>query len=262
MIFDVKNITFSYNKGKINDTKVFNDLSVRIEKGKFNGILGPNGCGKTTFLDLLVKHVKPANGEIFYGKKKLNEISTRDYSREVALVSQNFYINFGFTVEEIVMMGRHPYIPRFSSPCVDDYEIVTDIMKQTDVYRFRNKYVTQLSGGERQRVVFARALAQDTPVLILDEATSNLDISHTIAMMNIVSKRVKNKNRTVISVIQDINLAAMYCDNLLFLKNGKLAASGNTSEVLNEDNIKKVFNVETKINEDSFSGRKSIVYKR
>ncbi len=262
MIFDVKNISFSYNTGKKNLPMVFEDLSLKIEKGKFNGILGPNGCGKTTFLDLLVKHVKPANGEIFYDEKKLNEISTREYSREVALVSQNFYINFGFTVEEIVMMGRHPYIPRFASPSVDDYEIVNDIMKQTDVDKFRNKYVTQLSGGERQRVVFARALAQDTPVLILDEATSNLDISHTIAMMNIVSKRVKNEKRTVISVIQDINLAAMYCDNLLFFKDGKLAATGEINEVLNEENIKKVFNVETKINEDSFSGRKSIVYKR
>ncbi len=262
MLFDVKNLTFSYENGKPEKQKVLADLSVSIEKGSFTGILGPNGCGKTTFLDLLVRHLTPEKGEIVFEGKRLDAYSSKEYAKEVALVSQNFYINFSYTVEEIVMMGRHPYIQRFSSPSATDFQIAKAAMQKADILKFRDKYVTQLSGGERQRVVFARALAQDTPVLILDEATSNLDINHTLSLMSLVSESVINRNRTVISVFQDINLASMYCDRLILLNKGQVIAAGKTEDIFTSDNIKKVFNVESRIFDDPFSKSRLVSFKR
>ncbi len=262
MLFEVKNVSFSYETGKPEGQQVINNLSVSIENGSFTGILGPNGCGKTTFLDLLVRHLSPQSGAIIFQGKKLNDYSPKEYSKEVALVSQNFYINFSYTVEEIVMMGRHPYIQRFASPSAEDFEITEDAMQKADILKYRDKYVTQLSGGERQRVVFARALAQDTPTLVLDEATSNLDISHTLSLMSLVSENVKKKNRTVISVFQDINLASMYCDRLILLNKGEVVAAGKTEDVFTPDNIKKVFNVESRIFDEPFSNSRIVAFKR
>ena len=256
MLFSVKNISYSYE-----DHKVINSLSMNFEKGKFYGIMGPNGCGKTTFLDLLTRQIKPATGEIDYMGKDLFQYSRRKLSREIALVPQNFYINFSFTAKDIVMMGRYPYIPRFSAPSEKDLKIVEKIMIKTDTRKFQNRLITELSGGERQRVVFARALAQDTPVLILDEATSNFDISFTINMLNITLDRVISENKTVISVMQDINLAAAYCHYLIFVNNGSITAHGHVNDVLNSSTIKSVFNIDAKVYYEPYSQSQQVVFK-
>ncbi|MBN1930196.1 MAG: ABC transporter ATP-binding protein [Desulfobacterales bacterium] len=257
MAFEVDNITFYYE-----DKKVIDALSVVLESGKFYGILGPNGCGKTTLIDLLLKHSRPSTGKINYKGKDLSHYSRKELSREIALVPQNFYINFPFTAKEVVMMGRYPHMPRFSVPTEVDLELVQDIMEKTDTYQFAHRFITELSGGERQRVVFARALAQDTPVLILDEATSNLDIHHTIRLLNIASERVEKDKKTIIAVLQDINLAAAFCDDLIFMKQGSIAACGNSDEVLNREIIHSIFNVETKIYYEPYSNAKQVIFKR
>jgi iron complex transport system ATP-binding protein len=256
MLFSVKNISYAYD-----DQQVINNLSVNFEKGKFYGIMGPNGCGKTTFLDLLTKQVKPAFGEIDYKGKNLITYSRKELSREIALVPQNFYINFSFTAKDIVMMGRYPHIPRFSAPSEKDKTIVDEIMTKTDTRKFQNRLITELSGGERQRVVFARALVQDTPVLILDEATSNFDINFTINMLNITLNSVINENKTVIAVMQDINLAAAYCQYLIFINNGCVSAHGPVDEVLNSSTIKSVFNIDAKVYDEPYSQSKQVVFK-
>lgn len=256
MLFSVKNISYAYES-----RKVIKALSINFEKGKFYGIMGPNGCGKTTFLDLLTKQIKPATGKIYYMGKNLFKYSRGKLSREIALVPQNFYINFSFTAKDIVMMGRYPHIPRFSAPCEKDLKIVDEIMVKTDTYKFKNRLITELSGGERQRVVFARALAQDTPVLILDEATSNFDINFTISMLDIAYKRVVNENKTVISVMQDINLAAAYCHDLVFINSGSIVAQGPVDDVLNSATIKSVFNVDARVFDEPYSQSKQVVFK-
>ena len=168
MLFELNHIRFRYA-----DRNVIDDISLSLAAGKFYGIIGPNGSGKTTLLDLLTRHRVPADGDIFYSGKPLALFSKKALSREIALVPQNFYINFPFTVKEIVMMGRYPHIPRFAAPSTADLKVLHEVMELTITRDFANRYITELSGGERQRVVFARALAQDAPVLILDVATSN-----------------------------------------------------------------------------------------
>jgi len=257
MPYQIDDINFYYGNEKVIDR-----LSIMIEPGKFYGIIGPNGCGKSTFLDLLVKQMQPVSGTIIYNGKNLSVYSKRELSTEIALVPQNFYIDFPFTAKEIVLMGRYPYISRFASPSSFDIKFVQDIMEITETVEFEKRLITELSGGERQRIVFARALAQDTPLLILDEATSNLDINHTISLLNIAADRVQKQGRTVIAVMQDINLAASFCEYLIFMKQGSVEVHGSTNEILNQKTIRSVFNVETKVYFEPYSESKQVIFKR
>ncbi len=257
MLFDCTNISFGYT-----DTMVIRDFSISFNPGRFYGIIGPNGSGKTTILDLLAKHLKPESGKIYYNGSDLSSYSRKQLAKEIALVPQNFYINFAFTVKEIVLMGRYPHIPRFATPASQDTSIVNEVMEITGTDQFAERFITELSGGERQRVVFARALAQNTPVLILDEATSNLDINYSISLLNISEQRVKQEGKTVIAVMQDINLAAAYCDYLLFLRAGRIVAHGKTREVLTPDTIRTVFNVDARVYLESYSDSLQVVFKK
>jgi ABC-type cobalamin/Fe3+-siderophores transport system ATPase subunit len=257
MPFELTGLSFSYS-----EKKVIDDISMSFGSGMFCGIIGPNGCGKTTLLDLLAKHRRPTAGRIAYNGRDLETYSTKELSKEIALVPQNFYINFPFTVKEVVMMGRYPHIPRFSGPSTEDLNIVQDIMEKTEVIEFAGRFINELSGGERQRVVFARALAQGAHVLILDEATSNLDINHSISLLNICEKRMKRQGRTVISVMQDINLAAVYCDYLVFMSEGRIVIHGATRDVLNPATMRQVFNVDAKVYAEPYSDSLQVVFKK
>ena len=160
------------------------------------------------------------------------------------------------------MMGRYPHMPRFSAPSARDRSAVNGIMAQTEISGFSGRLITELSGGERQRVIFARALAQDTPVLILDEATSNLDINYSLSLLNISEQRVKQQGKTVIAVMQDINLAAVYCDYLIFMSRGKIAAHGTTRQVLSPETIRTVFEVESKVYAEPYCDALQVVFRK
>ena len=257
MSFELTSVSFSYS-----EKKVIDDISLSFGPGMFCGIIGPNGCGKTTLLDLLAKHRRPTAGRIAYKNRDLGTYSTKELSKEISLVPQNFYINFPFTVKEVVMMGRYPHIPRFSAPSAKDISIVQDIMEKTGVSEFTGRFINELSGGERQRVVFARALAQGAQVLILDEATSNLDINHSISLLNICERRMKQQGKTIISVMQDINLAAVYCDYLVFMSGGRIVIHGATRDVLNPGTMREVFNVDAKVYTESYSDSLQVVFKK
>jgi len=158
-------------------------------------------------------------------------------------------------------MGRYPHQPRFASIKNSERVLIEQIMRGTDTTSLGPRLVTELSGGERQRVVFARALIQDTPVLFLDEATANLDINHALRLLSLVKNRVEQKQLTAIAVFQDINLAAAFCDQLIFLRQGQVISEGETNKILQPEIIKTVFGVEAKIFTDPDYGRKQTIFK-
>jgi iron complex transport system ATP-binding protein len=255
--FEIENLGFAFD-----GRPVIAGVSLRLDEGWFYGVVGPNGCGKTTLVDLLCRFRTPQSGVIRYNGAPLAAYSKNALARQIALVPQNFYINFPFTVREVVMMGRYPHIPRFAGPSERDAGVVAEVMEKADVAGMSERYVTELSGGERQRVVFARALAQGTPVMILDEATSNLDVGHAMRLLNLAAEKVRAEGGTVVGVFQDINQAAAFCDQLIFMSGGKIAASGETRAVLTPETIGSVFDVDAKVVHDAYCGGLQVVYRK
>jgi ABC-type cobalamin/Fe3+-siderophores transport system ATPase subunit len=241
---------------------IFAGLDLELPAGRFTGIIGPNGCGKTTLLDLICRHITPYQGHIQFAGRPLGDYGKRALARQIALVPQDYGINFPFTVEEVVFMGRYPHTPRFGAPSAEDADRVARTMADCDVLAFKDRPITSLSGGERQRVIFARALAQDTPVLVLDEATANLDVCHTLTLLDRVADLVQTERRTVIAVFQDLNLASAYSQDIVMVKAGRVVAAGPTGKVFTPQNLKRVFDVEARVAVDDFTGRLQVRYKK
>ncbi|MFO7753060.1 MAG: ABC transporter ATP-binding protein [Desulfobacteraceae bacterium] len=257
MSFAFENLSFSYNRDR-----VISGVTLPLDPGKSYGIIGPNGSGKSTLLDLAAGHLAPVEGRVLLEGKPVSGYSRKILARKIAFVPQMFLVNFSYTAHEVVMMGRYPHIPRFSAPGEQDLDKVDEVMEKTGISGFKNRLVTEVSGGERQRIFFARALAQDAENLLLDEATSSLDISHAVSMMNIVSQEVEKRGRTAVSVFQDINLAAMYCDELIFLNRGEVVSMGPVDEVLTESTVRDVFGVSCHVAYNSHAGARHVVYKK
>ncbi len=240
---------------------VLHNLSFALAPGLFYGLIGPNGSGKTTLLDLMLGNLTPRCGTVLFRDRPLAFYPRRDLAREIALVPQDFRINFDFTVFEVVMMGRHPHIPRFANPSARDQELVKRVLAELEISGLQDRLVTQLSGGEKQRVIVARALAQDTPVLVLDEATSNLDIQHSLSIFQVLKKRCQRQGATIIAAIHDLNFAAAYCDAIILLKQGQLASIGPPRQVLSTDRLRQVFAIDCQAYEAPFSGAHQIAYR-
>jgi len=255
MSFVLEGVDFGYD-----GRPVIRGLDLALPPGRFYGVLGPNGSGKTTLIDLLSGHRPPDAGTIRYRDRPLGRFSRREMAREMALVPQQFAVDFPFTVAEVVLMGRYPHIPRFAAPTGEDRAAVARVMEQTGIGRFADRRVTELSGGERQRVVFARALAQETPVLLLDEATASLDVKHTLALAGLVAERVRSDGQTAIAVLHDMNLAAAWCDDLLFLRDGRKVAFGPVAEVFRPEVIEETFEVPARVYDDPFTGARKVSF--
>lgn len=255
-LFRLEEISYSFN-----ETPALDQVSINLAAGRFYGIIGPNGCGKTTLLDILTGNKTADSGRIFFNDQPLAACQRRQLARQIALVPQDFSISFAFTVEEIVMMGRHPFINRFAAPTARDHGLAARAMEQIGISHLRHRYVNELSGGEKQRVVVARALAQDTPALLFDEATSNLDVRHTITIFNIARQLVRDEGRTIIAVIHNINLAAAYCDHLLFMKDSRLITDGPTGATLTPETINHVFGVKSRVSLDPFNQSRQVSFR-
>jgi len=251
-----QNLCFSYGK-----TPIIDDINIDFSTGRFYGIIGPNGCGKTTFLDLLSGNKKPSSGSVELFNKLLSSYNKKNLAKRLALVPQEYDTGFSFSVEEVVLMGRHPHIPRFSSPTPSDWECVDNAMKAIGIADLRNRYANTLSGGQKQRAVVARALAQDTPLLLFDEATSSLDIKYTLQIFNLARNLVQKQNRTIIAVMHNLNLAAAYCDEILIMKDGQIVRSGATAKTLTADIIEEVFEVESSVFWDEYNQSQQISFK-
>ncbi|WP_218915080.1 ABC transporter ATP-binding protein [Desulfurivibrio alkaliphilus] len=246
--FQLHNVFFAYD-----DTTVLEEINLELPPGRFYGIVGPNGCGKTTLLDLLTGTRRVRRGSVLFQGRAIGAYRRRTLARQLALVPQEYAIDFAFTVEEVILMGRHPHLPRFGRPTAADWEIIDRVMAEIGIDYLAGRPVNELSGGEKQRVAVARALAQQTPTLLLDEATASLDIRYTLNILGALRQRVSRGEQTVIAVLHDLNLAAAFCDHLVFLNRGRIQAAGPTDQVLTPANIARVFGVECAVSHDRFS---------
>ncbi|MEA2012547.1 MAG: ABC transporter ATP-binding protein [Verrucomicrobiota bacterium] len=225
-----------------NEKTVIDGISFDLEDRGFLGIIGPNGSGKTTLLRALTNLIKPFSGAVLCNNRNICEFSNLELARKIAVVRQSSDLDVHMTVEEFVLLGRTPYMKQWQFfESQEDLEIAQYAMKVTDTLSLRDRYVNTLSGGERQLTVIARALVQETGILILDEPTNHLDITHQIKILNLIKRLNHELSLTVVTVLHDLNLASEYCDHLILLNDGKMHSSGTPAEVLTYQNIEDVY---------------------
>lgn len=234
------------------------DVSFSVKQGTFLAIAGPNGAGKTTLLNLLCGLQRPRTGSIKIDARRIESYSVRELAQEVAIVRQEFVPVFDFTVVEVVSMARTPYLGTFGFESRIDRDIVNDALKATDTAKFALRPLGSLSGGERQRVFIARALAQDTAILLLDEPTCFLDLKHQVGIYDLLKAIQLENGKTILAVTHDINLAIQYCEEVLLLeptRGDNKYHIGKTKNVLSSEQIERVFGVrvlEGKVRQEKF----------
>jgi iron complex transport system ATP-binding protein len=247
---------------RFGDRDVLRDVSFALAQGDFAALLGPNGAGKTTLLRLLVRELTPNRGEIRLYGRALKRYRPKEIARRVAMVPQENPILFPYTVGEVVLMGRYPHMGRFSLGGPEHLKKAAEAMDQTDTRRFQNRLIGELSGGERQRTILARALAQDAPVLLLDEPTSFLDIRHRLEFYGYLREINEKMERTILVVSHDINLACQFCNTALLLVEGRMIARGRPAEVIRPDILEEVFRVRASVEEHPATGAPFVVFSR
>ena len=238
----VNNASFSYAGGF-----TLNNINLFVPNGQMVGLLGPNGCGKTTLLKLATGVLIPSEGDVKIGGTNLKKLLRREVARQIAVVPQELNIPFAYTVEEVVMLGRTPFLQGLAGESKRDYQIVSDVLELTGMAGFRSRYFNELSGGERQKIVLTMALAQEPVILLLDEPTSHLDISHQMEILELLRKFNREKKVTIVAAMHDLNLAALYFERLVLLGRGFIFADGSPDEVITAENIQKVFSAKVEI---------------
>lgn len=234
-------------------------VSLEIKPGEFLGIIGPNGSGKSTLLRLLSGSLKPDEGRVLFRDRPLSSLSGNLAARSMAFVPQNTRLDFPFTCREVVLMGRFPHLGWLGLESDSDLAVVDDVMRLTRTEYLSRRPVTDLSGGEQQRVILAQALAQGGEVLMLDEPTSHLDIASQQEMLDLLKSLNRNEGRTVIIVLHDLNMSALYCDRLIMLREGRVSASGTPAEVITQETIARVYGARTTVEINPRTGLPNVV---
>lgn len=240
MDLNIKEIVFSYGKKEI-----LKGIGFNCNKGEVVSIVGPNGSGKTTFLKCINKILDVKNGTVELNGENILKMTYEDVAKKIGYVPQMLKDNFAATVLDVIMMGRTPHIKwRIGE---EDLNIVEKIMREMGIEHLAQEEYSSLSGGQRQKILIARALVQETEVYLLDEPISFLDIKNQIEVMEQAKKVAKEDNRIVIMVIHDLNMAKKYSDKIVLMKSGTVVDFGEANEVLNKENIKKVYDVDVNI---------------
>jgi iron complex transport system ATP-binding protein len=251
-ILNIQNLCCGYPKFQLSE------VNFEIPKGSFAGIIGPNGSGKTTLFRAIAGTLTLKSGQIILGGKNLQAFSPRELAQNIAIVSQ--FIEAGeITVEDYVVMGRIPYHSRFSFfESAEDFQIVRKYMEMTDTWRFKDRLMTELNGGEQQLAAIARALTQQPELLLLDEPTSHLDITHQVHILNVLQQLNQEMGLSVLMVIHDLNLASEYCDRLVLVNQGKVHTQGTPEEVLTFQNIEDVYQTVVVTQNNPLSGKPAV----
>ncbi|WP_448641334.1 ABC transporter ATP-binding protein [Geodermatophilus sp. URMC 63] len=238
---------------------VVDGLDLELTEGSFTAIVGPNGCGKSTLLRALGRLLRPTSGRVLLDGRAIARIPTREVAQVLGLLPQTPMAPEGLTVTDLVARGRHPHQTWLRQWSRGDEAAVTEALAWTDMTALAHRPVDQLSGGQRQRAWISMALAQGTDLLLLDEPTTYLDLSHQIDVLELVARLHTERRRTVVVVLHDLNLAARYAQRLVAMKDGVLVASGTPAEVLTEPLLAEVFDLEARVVPDPVAGTPMVV---
>jgi iron complex transport system ATP-binding protein len=247
-ILEVRNLRAGYGRGD-----VVRDIDLNIAKGEFACILGPNGSGKSTLVKALQGLLKDVTGEVSVDGDDLFQLTRREVARKIAFVPQAADLTFEFSVLEVVAMGRYSRQGRMAGVSAADRRVIQAVLDMVEISQLQEKKVAHLSGGERQRVLIARALAQDTPLLCLDEPSSHLDLNYGLEVFAILERLQKEEEKTILATEHNINLVIPFAHKIIFLKEGRIHAQGDPAGMITQDHIKDVFRADVDIRENRYS---------
>ena len=249
-LIDIRGVTLEYG-----ERQVIKRVSVQIEQGEFFVIIGPNGAGKTTLLKALSGLQPVAEGNIQVRQRLISDYSKKELARNLALVPQQINADFPFTVAETVLMGRYPHLGLLAVESKRDLVLAEQAMRFTEVFGLAGRRLGQLSGGERQRVIIARAICQQSKILLLDEPTASLDPAHQLRIMDLMERLRRESQVTIIMVSHDLNLASSYADRLLLLKDGEVERVGQPQEVLTGEQLARSYGCSFLVDENPLLGK-------
>ena len=250
---EIRDLKYSYNKYPVLD-----GIELDVREGEILGILGPNGCGKTTLLKNLNKNLSPMGGCIMLDGTDLDTLAKRDIAKIVAVVPQTNEIRFSFTAREIVSMGRMPFQRTMEGESREDAKIVDDAIEKVGLTHLAGRHINTMSGGERQRVMIARALAQTPKILLMDEPTLHLDINTQLEALDLIYELSKKSGLTVVIVSHDLPMVAKYCDRIAMIHDHKVMCCGTPEEVLTPENMRIVFGIDAELGYDSKTGARTV----
>ncbi|MEQ9619971.1 MAG: ABC transporter ATP-binding protein [Deltaproteobacteria bacterium] len=251
-IIECEELGFSYD-----GSEVLSDINLSFGEGKMLGILGANGAGKSTLLKLLSGILKPGKGNVLFKDKPLRNLDRREIAKRIAYIPQDPVFAFPFTVMEMILMGRAPYIGRFDFEREADREIAEAALKKVGINHLKNRLITEISSGERQLASIGRALVQEPEVMMLDEPATFLDIKHRNEIMKILRRLKDENNILIVAATHDIFSALFYFDEIIMIKDGRLFTQGQTAEVVSQENLSSLYGTRVSVRKD---GGKVFVY--
>jgi len=245
-IINCSDIGFSYN-----GTDVLNGINLSIHPGNMLGILGANGAGKSTLLKILCGVLKPKIGKAIFNDQELSKMDRREIAKGIAYIPQDTMFAFPFTVNEIVLMGRAPYIGRFEFEREEDKEIAKRALETVGIYNLKDRLISEVSAGERQLASIARGLVQEPQIMILDEPATYLDVKHRTEIMNILRELKENKGISIIAATHDIFSSLFYFDDIMILKNGNILAEGRTDQIINSEILSSAYGIQVAVKKEN-----------
>ena len=250
-MINVRGVTKSFGEKKVVD-----DVSLSIEKGKITSMIGPNGAGKSTVISMVTRLLDKDNGDVLIEGDNLFTKPNNELAKKISILKQSNHLELKITVRELIAFGRYPYSKGRLKP--EDNAFIDEAINYMELGEFEDRYIDELSGGQRQRAYIAMTIVQDTDYIFLDEPLNNLDMKHSVQIMQILRRLVREKNKTIIIVIHDINFASCYSDNIIALKDGEVAVSGTKNEVIKKSILEEIYEME--INIQCIFGHQICVY--
>lgn len=250
-MIEVKNLTKKYGSKTVVD-----DVSFNIEKGKITSFIGPNGAGKSTVLSMISRIMDKDNGTVIIDGTELEKWNDKELAKKLSILKQSNNINVRLTIREIVSFGRYPHCEGRLKE--EDIKYVDEAIAYMELTDIQDRYLDELSGGQRQRAYIAMVLAQNTEYVFLDEPLNNLDMKHSVSMMKVFRRLADELNKTVVIVMHDINFASVYSDNIVVLKDGKLAKNDTTDRIINKETLEDIYEIDFDIRE--INGKKISIY--